>query len=215
MPQETLFELFLKALEQIVRETIAIIPKLLIAVVVLVVAFLIIRLVGASFKKLLKLVELDKMFKQLLGVSLPFSLDSLIVYLANFGIFLVAIFAIANLFLKPQQMELVTGTFVYVARIVSIIAVTLIVFALFSVVVEKVRVETRLRGYVLFILLLFVTTMLVDVTALSESVKGALVQGLAIGVGISIGVFAIWFFFHDYFDKLLMGKPRTSRKRKR
>ena len=48
--------------------------------------------------------------------------------------------------------------------------------------------------------------MLVDVTALSEQVKNALITGLSIGVGISVGVFAVWFFFHDYLDKLILSK---------
>ena len=43
----------------------------------------------------------------------------------------------------------------------------------------------------LFIVMLLVTAMLVDITALSDPVKSALIMGISIGVGISLGVFAI------------------------
>jgi hypothetical protein len=51
----------------------------------------------------------------------------------------------------------------------------------------------------------------VDVTALSDPIKNALTSGLAIGVGISIGVFAIWFFFHDYLDEMLKIKTTSTK----
>lgn len=48
--------------------------------------------------------------------------------------------------------------------------------------------------------MLLVTAMLIDVTALSNEIKQALATGLSIGVGVTIGAFAIWFFFHEYLD---------------
>jgi len=60
-----------------------------------------------------------------------------------------------------------------------------------------------MRGYFLFLLLLIMTVMIVDLTSLSEPAKRALEQGLSIGVGIAIGVFAVWFFFHQYLDKAI------------
>jgi hypothetical protein len=41
-----------------------------------------------------------------------------------------------------------------------------------------------LRGYIWFIILLLITAMLVDITALSETVKNALTTGISVGLGI-------------------------------
>jgi hypothetical protein len=60
-----------------------------------------------------------------------------------------------------------------------------------------------MRGYVIFLLLILVTMMVIDLTALSTSTKHALEQGLSIGLGIAVGLFALWFFFHEYIDKFL------------
>ncbi len=51
--------------------------------------------------------------------------------------------------------------------------------------------------------------MLMDITALSDSAKNSLISGLSMGVGISLGVFAIWLFFHNYLDRMLENKKNT------
>ena len=95
----------------------------------------------------------------------------------------------------------------YGARIFSVIAVTIITLVMFNAIVGKVRVETRMRGYFLFILAILLTVMVIDLTALSTTAKTALEQGLSMGIGMAVGIFAIWFFFHEYLDKLLGVKP--------
>ncbi len=72
-----------------------------------------------------------------------------------------------------------------------------------------------MRGYVVFLLLILITIMAIDLTALSPSTRHALESGLSVGLGIAVGVFAVWFFFHDYLDKFFKVKttPRGRRKR--
>jgi hypothetical protein len=206
MAGENLLELLMEIFTQIASDIIRLIPKILIALIVLVLTFLVIKVLNFSLKKLLKLAKLDTMFKQLSGYSLPFSIDNLIIFFADLGVALIFLNTVVNLFLGPQYLHLMTEGLQYSARILSIIAIAIILFAVFNTVMSKVKVETRLRSYALFIVLLLITAMLIDVTALSDPIKNALTNGLAIGVGISIGAFAIWFFFHDYLDEMFKTK---------
>ncbi len=177
-------------------------PKILIAVIILAVAVLAVKVLNLSFRKLLKIAKLDALFTQLSGFSMPFSLESLTVFLADLGIALISLYAIVGLFLGEQYLQLMNEGLYYAARIVSIVVIAIVLLAFFNTLIGRIRIETRLRSYAMFIVLLLITAMLIDITALSESVKHALITGLSIGVGISIGVFAIWFFFHNYLDKM-------------
>lgn len=209
---QDLFRVLGEVLFQIANEVISLLPKLLVALVIIAFAFVGIRIVNLSFRKLLAIARLDEMFKQLSGFHLPFSIDSLIIFLADLGICLTSLYAVAGLFLPPQHLHLMNEGLAYGARVISVMGLAIILLAVFNSMVGKIRVEARLRSYSMFIVLLLVTAMLVDITALSEQVKNELIGGLSLGVGVSIGVFAIWFFFHDYFDELIRRRSREENK---
>jgi hypothetical protein len=211
---ENLLELLVQIFNEIATDIIGLLPKILIALTVFALTLLVIKVLNFSLRKLLKLAKLNLMFEQLSGFSLPFSIDNLLIFFADLGIILILLYSMVHLFLGPQYLNLMTEGMQYGARVVSIVVIALILFAIFNTVISRVKVETRLRSYALFIVLLLITAMLVDVTALSDPIKNALTTGLSIGVGISIGVFAIWFFFHDYLDEILKTK-KASEKEKR
>jgi len=188
---------------QIASDIVKFIPKILIALVIILIAIAIIKVLNFSFRKLLKMAKIDEFFTKITGVSLPFSITNLLIYLADLGIILIALYSIVDVCGGPQYSQMMTDVLYYGARVASVIVITLVLFASFNLVVQRLRVESRLRGYMLFMAMLLVTAMLVDVTALSDPVKTALITGVSLGVGISLGVFAIWFFFHEYFDKML------------
>ncbi len=210
MAEETLPELLVEILTQIARETVRLIPKMFIALIIVALTFLVIKVLNISFRKILKFVKLETMFKQLSGHSLPFSVDSLIIFLADLGIALIAMYAVVNLFLGAEYLHLMNEGLYYGARVVSIIVIAIVVLAIFNALIGRIRVETRLRSYAMFIVLLLITAMLVDITALSDPVKNALTTGLSVGVGISVGVFAVWFFFHEYLDRIVKAKTVDS-----
>jgi uncharacterized membrane protein YccC len=54
--------------------------------------------------------------------------------------------------------------------------------------------------------------MVIDLTSLSPSIKDSLARGMSTGLGIAIGVFAVWFFFHEYLDRLLNNKTEADKK---
>jgi hypothetical protein len=212
MAQETLYDLFVKALQQIAAEIVAILPKILLTVVVFAIAVLVIKFLNVGLRKLLSLVKLDQMFERVIKTELPFSLSGLIIALVDLGIILIALFGTANLFLAPEHIELMRGILGYAARIVSVIAITVLTFVLFNALIDRMAFEAPMRGYVVFIVLIIATMMIIDLTNLSDSTKRALVDGLSTGLAISIGVFAIWFFFHEHLDRLLDAKtsPRKN-----
>jgi hypothetical protein len=205
---ETLPELLAEIFNQIATETVRLIPKLFIALIIIALTFLVIKALNFTFRKLLRFAKLDTTFKQLSGYTPPFSFDTVIVFLADLGVALIALYALVQLFLGVQYLQLMNEGLYYAARVVSIAVIAIVVLAVFNALIGRIKVESRLRSYTLFIVLLLVTAMLIDITALSDPVKNALITGLSVGVGISVGVFAIWFFFHEYLDRTF--RTRTS-----
>jgi len=201
LSEENLFDVLREILAQSVVETIRLLPKIFIALILIILTFLVIKLLNFSFRKLLKLANLDVMFKKLSGFSLPFSVDSLIIFLADLGVALIALYGLVNLFFGSQYLQLMNEGIYYAARVVSIVVIAIVIFAVFNALMGRIKVESRLRSYTMLIVLLLITAMLIDITALSDPVKNALTLGLSIGVGIAIGVFAVWFFFHEYLDR--------------
>ncbi|MCS4537243.1 MAG: hypothetical protein HYY67_00075 [Thaumarchaeota archaeon] len=208
MVQESISELFARALEQIAADVVQLLPKIVITIIILTAAVITIKILNKVFRRVLNLLNLDQLFRQVTTITLPFSLSGLIILLIDLGVILITAFGIANFFLGPEQLQPMRELLAFGARIISVIVVTITVFMMFDLIIAKVEIKTGLKGYLMFILMLILTAMVIDLTALSESAKEALQQGLSIGIGISVGVFATWFFFHDYLDRRL--KPATS-----
>ncbi|MEM3653115.1 MAG: hypothetical protein QW723_00140, partial [Candidatus Bathyarchaeia archaeon] len=187
MSQEDFFNLFVKVLQQIVEDIASLFPKIFLATITFTIMIIIIKLINKFFKAILKFTDLDEIFKKFLKFQLPFSLNRLIILLIDAGIVLIALFGIAGFILSPQQIELMKEILNYVARVASVIFVTILAFIMFNILIERMSIESRMRGYVIFILLILVTMMIVDLTAFSMATKEALVNGLSIGLGIAIG----------------------------
>jgi len=206
MSQETPSDFLKEALQEIAYDIIAFLPKIILALIVLIITFLTIRFVNGLFSRILKLVDLDGMLKKMGKIELPFSLNSLVILLIDVGIVLVALFGLANYFLEPQQLSIVKEAFQYSSRILGDLFIIIIIFFLFNILIGKVTIQTRMRGYIMFILIILITMMIFDLASLSPLTQQELQKGLSLGLGITIGVFAIWFFFHDYLDKLVSQK---------
>lgn len=202
MAEESILDLIRQICSQIAIETVRLIPKILIALVAIALTAILIKSLNFLFKKILKLAQFNKMFRKISGFSLPFSIDRLIIFLADLGVVMISLYAVTTLVAGDQYSQVMREGMYYGARVASVILLAVFLLAIFNALVGRIRVETRLRSYGTFIVLLLVTAMLIDMTALSEPVKSALTSGLSIGVGISIGVFAIWFFFHDSLERL-------------
>lgn len=206
--QLNIIEEFLRAIS---GEVAQLVPKILIAVLIVVIAYLSLKILGYIMRKLLGFADIDGLVKRYWGGELPFSFNRLISFLVYIAVLLASIYSIIMLFATPEYMQSISSIILYGTRIISVVVVALIFFTIFNVVIEKVRVESRLRGYIFFIVTLLLTSMIIDVTTLSESVKESLYMGLSIGIGASLAVFAIWFFFHEYLDRYVA--PQKEKKK--
>ena len=128
------------------------------------------------------------------------SLTNIIIILLNLGIGLLAVYSIA-LIVYPTQVEVITSIVSYIARVASVVFLIIFVFIALETIIERIRMEAKLRGFMFLIILFITLALLLDITALSEEVKHALALGISIGIGLSIGVFSLWYFFHDLFEK--------------
>lgn len=206
------WEILTNTFRQIAQDFVLYIPRILLMLIIFTIAFFLIKVLNATFRRILKLAELDKIIGKLAGFAFPFSMNSLLTLLLDVGIALIAVYVVAGLFLDNQQILVVTEGLRYGARIVSVVVVSIFLFSIFGVIIDKIRIESMIRGYIWFITLLIITAMLMDITALSDPVKNSLIAGLSMGVGISLGVFALWFFFHDYIDRIIENKRKTEGK---
>jgi len=204
-------ELIQEFLKTLVSEIINLGPKLLAGVIIIVAAFIALRILGMIVKKVLSFADVDGMIKRYTGIELPIPFNGIVMGLLYLGIGLAAIYGLISVFLGEQYLELASSLTMYGARIISVVVIALLLFTAFSAIIERIRVESRLKGYLFFVIMLLLTAMLIDVTALSEPVKHALYAGLSIGIGASLAVFAVWFFFHEYFEKLLETKSKRKK----
>ena len=205
---EDVFELLMEVLSQVALELIQLTPKIFISIIVIVLSFLVVKVLNTILSKLLGFAKLDELLKEASGVSMPFSVERLLTFLVDLGVALIALYSLVSLFLGAEYVRFMNDVLAYGGKLVSVVAMSLIILAAFNTVIGRVRMESRLKIYTRFVVLLIITAMLIDVTALSPQTKAALSTGLAIGVGAFIGVFAVWFFFHEYLDRLIAKKGR-------
>jgi len=190
-------------LENLAEELRVFLPKIFIGIIIILALFLFIRIIGTAVKRLLSFADIDGLIKRHTGIELPLPFNTIVMVLLYVGAVLAAVYALINIFFGREYVALASSLTLYGARVISVVVMALVLFTAFSAIIERIRVESRLRGYLFFIVMLLLTAMLIDITALSDPVKHALYAGLSIGIGASLAVFAVWFFFQDYFEKLI------------
>ncbi|WP_290898706.1 hypothetical protein, partial [Ferroglobus sp.] len=151
------------------------------------------------FSKVLEIVKIDEMFKPFEKYS-GLSFSTFILVITNVVIALAALYTLAST-IFPGSIEFVNSILEYFARIISVLFLISVVFVAVSKITEKIAVEQKMKSFMTLISLYIILVLLIDVTNLSQEVKSALSWGLSIGMGISIGVFSFWYFFHDVFGK--------------
>ncbi len=195
-------EILWKALQYSLRDLVSILPLILIALLIIAVYTLIAIILTRLVRSILRLINIDELAKPLIRYRI--SLTNIIVILLNLGIGLLAVYSIA-LILYPTQVEVITFVVSYIARVASVVFLIIFVFIALEMIIERIRMEAKLRGFMFLIILFITLALLLDITALSEEVKHALALGISIGIGLSIGVFSLWYFFHDLLEKKYSG----------
>ncbi len=178
------------------RDFVASLPYIFITLAIIAIYVGIAIILTKLVKKLLTALRIDELVKPVLKETY-FSITNLIVALMNIGIALLALYSVA-ITLFPGQVRTLDAVLNYAARVVSVVFLIVFVFIAFNAIMHRIRMEAKLRGFI-FLLSFFITIVLIlDITSISNQVKTALAWGVSIGIGLSIGVFAAWYFFHDY-----------------
>ena len=169
-------------------------------IIVIITVFFVISLVlNKLVTKILKVVKIDELLK-IMNKNIPISISGIIQFLINIGLALIALYTIILLVL-PGQINIITSTVMYISRVASVAFIIILVFILLNVVIERIRMETKMRGFMFLITYFIVIILIIDVTTLSQEVKSALSQGISLGIGLAIGVFTAWYFFGEAFLK--------------
>ncbi len=201
---KTSIKLLWEALRLALRDLIEIVPNILIALAIIAVYLAIAIILTRLVKKLFIVFKVDELLKPILKHAY-FSITNLVLVLMNIGLALMALYSII-LTLFPAQVHTTAMIIDYAARVASVIFLIFFIFIALNSVVERIRMEAKLRGFILLVTLFMTIVPLLDVTALSPEVKTALAWGISIGIGLTIGVFAAWYFFHEILEEKIREK---------
>ncbi len=199
MNNQTTWNTLKEAFELALNDVINFVPKILMIIVIITVFFVISLVLNKLVTKILKVAKIDELLK-IMNKNIPISISGIIQFLINIGLALIALYTIILLVL-PGQINIITSTVMYISRVASVAFIIILVFILLNVVIERIRMETKMRGFMFLITYFIVIILIIDVTTLSQEVKSALSQGISLGIGLAIGVFTAWYFFGEAFLK--------------
>mgnify|MGYP000347782990 CR=1 FL=1 len=191
-------EIIKEALRLTVSEVTNLIPKILVSVIIVSIFFLVALILNKIVKKVLDIMKIDDLVKQFIKQQIP--VNYVIIALLNVGIALTALYSI-TVTVFPEFLEVVTLAIDYVSRVASVAFLVVFIFIVINMIIERIRIERGLRGFMMILTFLLVTMFIIDITSLSSEVKSAITWGLSLGIGISIGVFTIWYFFGEVLKK--------------
>ena len=185
---QVLTEAFKKSVEDVAR----VLPDILAAIAITVLFFAIGVVLVRIVRRIIRVMRIDDALKPYTRYFI--SIESLASILLAIAIAVLDAHVIAAV-LFPAAMGTVESISRYVARILSVVFLVIFTFIVIDAVVEKLRMERGLRGFMTLLTFLITTILIIDVTSLSSQVKQALAWGLSLGIGLSIGVFTAWYFF--------------------
>ncbi|MCX8189531.1 MAG: hypothetical protein N3F64_07440 [Nitrososphaeria archaeon] len=191
------FEEFLTQVNSILHDIIIHFPKLILALLIFALALILIKYVNRLIKWLVKVSKIEDFIESILpgGLRIPISLTFTI--LASTGILITATALAVRIFV-PEYTQLYGATLGYLARVASVIVISLIFVFGLDALVRSVKLEKKMDSFLLMIAFLLILAVLIDLTALSVETKSALDFGIAIGMGLAIGAFAVWLFFGEH-----------------
>ncbi len=210
MGEFQVIEFFEGLLRQLAQELIELTPRIFLALAALTSTIVAIKIVNFYLRKLLSFSKVDEAVERFFGSKPPLAPSSIIVGAADLGLGFIGVYLVLSVLLPRNLLVKVDAAAVYAARVLSVLAMIGFVLFTFNMLMSRIKVETKLKSYMTFVSFLLATALLIDVVALSDPVKEALVSGLAIGIGISIAVFATWWFFADYIERYIKSLERRQ-----
>lgn len=187
-------------LYEVLRSTVRLIPYVIIAVGIVLLSILLAKLINKVIRWIVRVGNLEDLVKEVVPGGLRFSVATITIMIADIGIALLAITMIIRVFALATSgtyADLVT----YVTRVVSILIMLLVLMVALDILSKTVVFEKKVESLLFILLFFFGLTMIVDLTGLSPEMKSSLGWGVAIGVGLSLGIFTLWLLFSDILEK--------------
>jgi hypothetical protein len=206
MPELSALEL----LQALLQDLAAAIPKLAVGVAALFLAFLLIRLVHRVVKVLVDASGLEERLRSMIpgGTRLPVAL---VISLALDAMILVSAASLVVRLFVPEYTAAYREYLGVLARAGSVAVLSLVAIIVVDALAKSMGLEEKTERFFTMLTSLFIVTLAVDLAALSPEVKQALVIGLAVGIGLLIGAFALWAFFGDYIERVIEGRAGGGR----
>lgn len=185
----------LEALQLTLKELAFYLPKILSSIGIAVVYVLVALAITRITRKILKLTRIDNVFKPLFNGTI--NISDVIIGLINAGLALLAIYTLTSILL-PEYLHSLTLMIGYVGRIVGVIFAAFFTFILLNSMIERVRMEAKMKGFMFLTILSITLILIVNAVAVSEEVKTSIAWGISLGLGLAMGAFAAWYYFHEY-----------------
>lgn len=187
-------------LYEVLRSTVRLIPYVVVAVGIVLLSILLAKLINKVIRWIVRVGNLEDLVKEVVPGGLRFSVATITIMIADIGIALLAITMIIRVFALATSgtyADLVT----YVTRVVSVLIMLLVLMVALDILSKTVVFEKKVESLLFILLFFFGLTMIVDLTGLSPEMKSSLGWGVAIGVGLSLGIFTLWLLFSDILEK--------------
>ena len=185
----------LEALQLTLKELAFYLPKILSSIGIAVVYVLVALAITRITRKILKLTRIDNVFKLFFNEAI--NISDVIIGLINVGLALLAIYTLTSILL-PEYLHSLTLMIGYVGRIVGVIFAAFFTFILLNSMIERVRMEAKMKGFMFLTILSITLILIVNAVAVSEEVKTSIAWGISLGLGLAMGAFAAWYYFHEY-----------------
>lgn len=191
-----------QVMEEVLRalnDVVASIPKIALASLILLIAFVIIKFVNRLIRWLVRTGRLEEYLREVFpgGVRLPLAI--FLSFIADSLILIAASSSVIRIFM-PEGTQSYNQAIDYLARIGSIVILAMISVVLVDALVKSMRFERKTEMFFIMLVSLIVAILVIDLTNLSGEIKLALSTGLAIGIGLLVGVFSAWAFFGEYLE---------------
>ena len=190
----------LEALQLTFKELAFYLPKIVFSIGIVVVYVLVALAITKITRKTLELVRIDNMFKPFFNGTI--NISDVIIGSINAGLALLAIYTLTSILL-PEYLHGLTLIIVYIGKIVAIVFTVFFTFILLNSIVEKIKMEAKVKEFMFITILSITLILIVDAATVSEEVKTSLAWGISLGLGLAIGVFAAWCYFHEYLSRKL------------
>ncbi len=190
-----------RAFELVLADMISLFPKVAISIMLFVLFMALVKVMNSAIRWLLKVAEIEELLKRYQASSLYPLIKRAFIVLVDLGLLFLLSAILLNIFIPSSNPNYHLYAS-YLSKVMSVtFLITVFIFGISSVT-TLVKMENKAKGLVLMVSLLLVLAVIIDLTTLSDEVKAGLVSGISLGVGITIGVFSVWFFFKDSIEAL-------------